>query len=419
MAWAAAQGTFSRTTTGSYSVTGLSFPPKVVFFGVTLRTSDGETANHGIGAGIATGSSNQTAWAISGDRGTDPVDNYGVLYSDACIALLDGAGAVLFLADFTTFTSDGFTINVTVASGTAYVITYYAMGGTDGNFELVNFSSPTSTGVAAVTTTIQPTGCILLSTFLTAASTIQNGIHLGIGAADSTSNRWTNCNTCEEGVGTSDSYGVMLATGVTSIRDGTSTTVVLAADFDSFNATDVSFNWTTVNATARACAVLVWNGVQHNIGTGDTPTGTGTEQTTGLNGTPVGVLFTTHHTQTLGTATNDFSISLGWGTSSSSRACITGTDDDNSSSLRSDCDLDTAAVFKVASGGALAMTHLVEADIDAIAAGSFTLDYPVVAASAYQYGYVTWAGLDAPSGQPFRKRWGGVQHNAYTPSGVF
>lgn len=393
MALEVAQGTFAlRTTTGAQSVTGLSFQPKCVLFQITKLTATGEASGLGMGWGCATGASNEFAQSFSALFGETNTETYRSHYDNACLTLHNEISTVLVLADFTSFNSDGFTINVSIASGTAYLVSYLALGGAEASFELVNFYAPTSTGAAAVTTTFQPESCIVWSGSKTAASGNPSGnVIFSMGAGSSSTNRWVHSNSTEDATGTADSYGAYLTDHIIDGRTGTSATIWQQADLTSFNATDVTFTWGTVQATARLQSVLVWRGIQSTIGVETSNTTTGTKQTTGQNGTPKAIIAATRANTATGAA-NDLLFSYGFGISSSARSCITGTDDDAETGSMDNCsDIDDAAFLKMVSPNTGSITVLDEADISSFGSGAFTLTYPTADATARYFGYVTFA----------------------------
>jgi hypothetical protein len=92
-------------STGNKTISGIPFRPKLVRFDILQTNSSGTP---GGGSGVADGT-NQYVWGFSTGRETS---------TSHCIirASAGGGGGVSMRASLVTFTDDGFTINVDVAS---------------------------------------------------------------------------------------------------------------------------------------------------------------------------------------------------------------------------------------------------------------------------------------------------------------
>jgi len=156
MAFEKKVGTFSLTSgTGSQSITGLGFQPKLVIFYATRLTIDGVTAHNICGIGAATSGSERRA--VSGeDKDAVATTDCGMewISTACCFAYQPGTNTRLYELDFTSMDADGFTIDKAIRNdGVAYVIGYIALGGSDltnvkvGDFQLETDSQQDVTGL--------------------------------------------------------------------------------------------------------------------------------------------------------------------------------------------------------------------------------------------------------------------------------
>lgn len=122
----------TRTTTGTQNYTSSGFgTPLGAIFTVTNGTVAGTTVAHALISFGATDGTRQ--WAMSG-RARDNITLGTTLTANRAntsdvILLTDDGGTVILRAQFSAWTTDGVTINVSVTNGTAYRVTCTLIGG--------------------------------------------------------------------------------------------------------------------------------------------------------------------------------------------------------------------------------------------------------------------------------------------------
>ena len=107
-------------TTGNKSITGVGFTPQLVRF-TTLNTANATASNLGIGSMTSTGQFYSLTYT------TDSPNAGRVSGTDGCIGYMSGASTIAMKASYVSMDTDGFTINVSTATG-AYDIAYEAYG---------------------------------------------------------------------------------------------------------------------------------------------------------------------------------------------------------------------------------------------------------------------------------------------------
>jgi hypothetical protein len=179
-----------RTTAGTQAITGLSFQPKLVLFFY------GNNATTGGGSGYGVATSSTSRWACSMSQAANVTMSSSVLVSriqhqTACIALLNNGGATTLLAraDLVSMNTDGFTLNWTTATATAFSLSYIAIGGT-GQFatgtvtKAANTSATTETVNAGFATA--PGAYMMFNNATTNETGQSTGWRSSIGATDGT-----------------------------------------------------------------------------------------------------------------------------------------------------------------------------------------------------------------------------------------
>lgn len=132
------KGTFAaNTSTGDQTVdTGSGIVMKAVLLWGTTQTSEGFTTEASGFFGMATSSSARSAVAWSSDDNVTPTVTGGGYFTDRAVEIFsDGAPTEDAIADFVSFGTGGnagkFTINWSDAPGSAWIIHYMALGGSD------------------------------------------------------------------------------------------------------------------------------------------------------------------------------------------------------------------------------------------------------------------------------------------------
>lgn len=155
-----AMGSFARpTSTGDYTVSGLSFQPKAIKLFGCSRASVGDQANSRLMIGYAANDGTQ-AWI--GESLDDGSAYYTVCLSsnDAVYASPQNVGGSYNFeayAQFVQMTSDGFTITFSIVDGNSPLIYYVAFGGDAiTNATVGQFNPRTTTGNQNVTVGFAP-----------------------------------------------------------------------------------------------------------------------------------------------------------------------------------------------------------------------------------------------------------------------
>ncbi len=201
-------GTFTLTTgTGSLGVTDPGFKPDFLMVAGTANdTVNTNVAHAAMNIGYAAGSSEEGAITINSESTRTTSDTWGQQRTDATVLLLTPTtGAQDAIADFTSFDTNGFTLNKSDAPAANTDIFYLAVQG--GQYDVGALTQPSTEGESTISTNFRPVGVSLASENGTANTgiTAHSSLSLG-GASKDTSNPW-----CKD------------TTGVTCIApDGTS-----------------------------------------------------------------------------------------------------------------------------------------------------------------------------------------------------
>lgn len=242
------------TALGADGVTGLAFQPDFGIFINSQKTAAGTGTRALCAMGFATTSAKEFTTFIGIDDAanmTTTIDAVSYTNAAACMSgVTAGAETVNFLADFTSFNSDGYTINISNAPPAAWLVGYFLVKG--GQWDV-----GTTTPVAGGTRTIsgmafQPKGVFVTSCSATADATVTIHAKSAAGAATSTST---------EATVTAYQSDAVLNTAVN--RDTSSTLLLLGAspgtsfgdnDFSQFT----SDGWEFTNNGASTMPQLGW-----------------------------------------------------------------------------------------------------------------------------------------------------------------
>ncbi len=397
MALNVAQGTVAlRTTVGLQTIWGLSFNPAVEGVKSVLllwwgrATADGSAASGSMGFGAAISSSSRRC-AHAGFTDQNSLKS-GVKQSNThCMAIMEPDSQwfdTLVRVDFDSWTTDGFKLDVEVTNGTAWVLHYQVLSGSDLTYvELGSGTCKTSTGTKAFTTAAKP-DCVLL--FGSARSTSENvegatWQQWKFGVATSASSRWAMGAANREVVVTAECDRKQLSTvcliGLASTSG--SGYEEYRADLDSFNETDFTLDFEVAPSSAQAFFWLALAGPAFSVATADQPTSTGSQDITTTGVDPALALLASFcNAATTGMVAN-FRASLGGGISSSARGCVWSGYKDATSTPDGDRDHDTAAIIKLLTEGTPTLDA--EADLDSLGSGKFTLDWVTVDGTARQF----------------------------------
>jgi len=291
------QGTFTvATVTGNQVVdTGSGVVIKALILFGTPQTAEGFTANDSgfISLNSATVVKSIT-WASDDNLASS---NAAMGINNECLRIYSNGtpttDAIATTVTFNTGADAGkFTINVTDAAGSAWIVHYIALGGTDlTNVFVGSFAAPTATGSRADTGVgFQGDTLITIGANKTALPTNTANIGAGMGAAISSTERgairWGN-----RDAHASNTVHFRSITKCLLIGSANGNGAMNEADFTSFDADGYTLNW-TAGTVANIYAVMVLKGLRNDIASILTPAATGNQSfTTTFDQASGGVFF--------------------------------------------------------------------------------------------------------------------------------
>ena len=251
-------GTFNTpTATGQFNVSTVGFDPDATWI---MNTNANATVNiGGTGAKVNYGfaSSSSKAFAIStlSRNGLGTSDNYKIQKMSGVVhvALAGSSQTVVSQANYTgkLGNATGFGLNFTVADNVSYPAFYLCIKG--GQWDVQSVDSRTTTGNQTITTTFQPKIAITTS-IVSPDENPQNDNTLSLGAASSTTSRFSIWYEDNDGESPTQSARTATASAMFHTRSATSTgsssPITRDVDLDSFGATScvLDYNQTTTPA---------------------------------------------------------------------------------------------------------------------------------------------------------------------------
>lgn len=391
------KGTFvKKNGTGSQEVnlTG-AFQPKVLWLWSTGSTTNATYAEHyQCTYGFSDGT-NDTCIINNSEDGGAATDCSGCVRSDSIIAFQNTAtpATITARADVTTFDADGFTLNWAVGDTTLSIIHYMAVGGTDITNVLVKqVTNPTAAGNRA------ETGVGFQGDFLQVlypgigsvgnltVNTMNTNAYFMVGAATSSTARWSFGSSAENSAGTSDTYNrkeITRCLAGWNNADGT-TTSMNEADFVSWSSTGFTLNWSNMFVSFTGpVAYLIIKGGLWDVGNGTAPS-TATTQNVSITAArnPKAVMLFTWGDTTVASgaaAEPDARIAIGGGDSALNEGCTSVHDLDAQATaeITSRISLNTKIIrAHTATATATSSTTLAEADLSSVSTpGQFTLNW--------------------------------------------
>lgn len=294
------QGTFlKRTGAGFQNITGIGFQPKAVIFYWTRQTGNGFSANVNAGFGMASSSANQSAVSVTMLDNSGRSDQGRRYSASNCIIFLTGGGppALEAQATFTSFGTNGFTINWTTGSANQYIIHYIAFGG---NIQAIvgNFNLTTAGGNQSVTGVgFQPDFLLFNWSYGTALDSNIARSQLGIGFAKNSSEQVSFTQAGADNVGTNtdkrwwqrtDSCILSLTTANPPAQDA-------RVSFVSMNADGFTVNKIDPPAVQHTIFYLAIKGGQHKVGFFNQPAVNGSQSIIDVGFSSNLLLFTSYN----------------------------------------------------------------------------------------------------------------------------
>ena len=385
-----------KTTTGSQAYTGVGFQPSVLIFFFNDQTAEADALHLCCGLGVAAGASAERAVANFGSDGG--IDSVVAQRNASCLRLDNGLGAVAE-ADLTSFDSDGFTLNWATTDGTARLIAFLALGGSDlSNVACGSNAIPTTAVDDAITGLgFEPDLVIVFSAYTDTttdpnASLLANGSRLiGWGAdGDSTGAGGAGGYFMHGGHATSARHRkYALATKIyASLSQGT---LQGEASLKSMDSDGFTMNFSTAGSTARQHYWLALKGTfQKKTGAETQKTSTGTKATTGAGFQPTIAIFSARNAVAGTTIISHMENSFGMAQSSSARGCIWAGGEENGSAgtrFRDQSLRTTKCILMRTEAGGTPSTNA-EADLTTLDSDGFTVNWTTADATAREFYYL-------------------------------
>lgn len=295
------QGTFVKNSAlGAQSITGIGFQPKAVIFYWTRQTAVGYLASISSGYGFAADGAPITMAAVS----TQALDNQATTdsnnahYSTASIVLQNTAsgGAVNNLGTITAFGADGFTVNWS-AAGTADIISYVALGGSDiTNAKVGTTSMFALTGNSSVTGVgFQPDTAFLMSsvngnTLNAVTAALRTGTTFGFMSSASTATTQGSLSWGNRDARTATGYigSIWSNTNYSNLR---ATAIDVVATLGSWDVDGFTMNASAAPNLAHNVSWLALKGGKFRLGSLAQPGATGNQVISGVGFQPLAVMF--------------------------------------------------------------------------------------------------------------------------------
>ena len=253
-----------NTVTGNQSSTTPGFQPDLVLFW-TCSASATSTANGAFSIGVAKSSSDRMYSCIVLDDGNAAGGNPGNVQKDtACIGSLDPATPANqeWEADFVSMDANGFTINITDAPGTGWLVGFIAMKFTNPAMcDIFKETQRTSTGTKVTSgLSVIPKGLFAWGGARAASASIDTGATAGrfsMGGADGTREGCIAIHDTDAADPTQVAQRPVDTKAFATMTADSTTTA--EADLTAFGSDgSLTLDWTTADATARELQGVVF-----------------------------------------------------------------------------------------------------------------------------------------------------------------
>lgn len=337
-----------NTSIGNQAVSGIGFQPKVVIFFGTMNTADGIVVDFNLVIGAAASSSARGHVSINDEDNVSTSDSSRTIFTDSCLRMLDpgSSSSYLFIADFVSLDSDGFTINISDAPASAYRIGYLALGGADiTDVAVGSLVTPASTGNLVETGVgFQPDAAI----FFTDGESLEtdtNDLAFGFGFAVSTSERaWVSLAT-PRNKGTSETFRRQEKDGCIAYMDHDGSAIDVHADFVSWDSDGFTLNF-DITKSGDGIIYVALKGGQYAVGSLITQTSTGNFAETGIGFEGSAGIFASFCNAASGVTVAGLEISLGIATASTERFVVGGLSEDGQGTTDTDQFQDDGLVYQ-------------------------------------------------------------------------
>lgn len=338
-----------NTSTGNQSVSGVGFQPKVVFFFASPLTTDGIAVDFNISMGVGMSSSKRGVIGFNDEDGVANTDVTRCIANTRVIQLLDpGRTTIICDADFVSLDSDGFTINITTAPGSAYQVNFLALGGTDlTNVDVGSFSVPGATGNQAITGVgFQPDAVMFLGNGDPYTGSPGNDGAFNVGFAKSTTERATLSVASDNANANGYNHRGLWTDGCFSDIYYTDGTLHGKADLVSLDSDGFTINWSVLPGSTDDIIYIAFKGGNYAIGTIDSGTSLGSFSKTGLGFQGAAGFFLSIGNNSIGSINTGMELSIGIANASTDDAVIGGVSEHGSASTNTDIFIDSSLVYK-------------------------------------------------------------------------
>lgn len=242
-----------NSSTGNQAITGVGFQPDYVGFGNTKAgTSTAEENGNNFCHGGAISSTSRFVTQQDGNNG-NPTDENGSQITTKCLRYTSAA-AVSFEADFVSMDTDGFTINVSTASGTP-AFGYFCLKGLQ--VAIGTETQKTSTGTKATTGIgFLPNALFFVSRGKTNSASITADAGMEFGSASAAGTEGSASSAALDAIASNTrnqkySNATKAISHITATAASGAPTVNGLCDVSSLDADGYTLDWTTADATAR------------------------------------------------------------------------------------------------------------------------------------------------------------------------
>ena len=394
-------GSFTRRTSpGSQSITGIGFQPKMLLFIGNNTTENSFLSNTDFHIGFSDGVNDKNYSSTANDA-QDPVLcnsrwHTSTIFSNSTTLSFSTLMAV------TSFDSDGFTVNLSIATATASVIHYIAIAGDLSNVNVGQFNAPNATGDDAVTGIgFMPDFVMLLGTNMTSDDLVSDTISsYCVGACNGNGDQAVS-SICIQDASSPPNAARYQRTNacLAMFNTGTAASLTHEASFSSMNSDGFTLNYSTASVANKRVAYLALKDCQTKIGTITSPTAgvaPVAQATTGIGFQPRGVIFQTVGNTSSVSIVDHLRSSFGFtdgtdqmcswtGFEDVTSTCVTAVRQDNNPCIRVSDEAVSAA----------STTTQALADITSLDADGFELSWSVKDTNAYEIIYIAFGDAEA------------------------
>lgn len=247
-------GSFAaNASTGNQAVTGLGFQPDIVMLFMTLQTAAGQANNNSQYSFGFMHSSGQ--WALGGkaQNAQATMNTSRFFQNNRCVCVqATASNTLVWEGSYVSMDSDGFTINIDVTDGSAFLIGYMAIKG--GQWKVGTETQKTSTGTKATTGVgFTPSAVLFGSVCDTQTAGTADNYRTVFGVSTGSGNNTALFAGDQDAALNAVASTIMRANKcvVMGTENGATPTTNAEAAMSSLDSDGFTLDWTTADATAR------------------------------------------------------------------------------------------------------------------------------------------------------------------------